>query len=109
MQEGEALTAEFRLGTFDPDASDLDRVHHDTAAAPADAKYVSQARARGSCKVCEQFAQRMHSTAWSLVLWLGRLASSLVLESSLAAHGALAVCVAHMCCVMHGNAGQPAA
>ena len=51
-QEGEALTAEFRLGTYDPDASDLDRVHHDTAAAPADAKYVSQARARASCRVC---------------------------------------------------------
>ena len=52
VQEGEALTAEFRLGTFDPGASDLDRVQHDTAAAPADAKYVSQARAHRSCRAC---------------------------------------------------------
>lgn len=44
LQEGEALTAEFRLGTYDADALDLDKVHHDAAAAPADAKYVSQAR-----------------------------------------------------------------
>lgn len=44
LQEGEALMAEFRLGTYDAEALDLDKVHHDAAAAPADAKYVSQAR-----------------------------------------------------------------
>ncbi|KAK9846587.1 hypothetical protein WJX81_007190 [Elliptochloris bilobata] len=46
-KEGDALTAEFRLGTYDAEASDLDRVHHDAAAAPADAKFVSQVYAGG--------------------------------------------------------------
>jgi len=43
-QEGEATTAEFRLGTYDEAASRPDEVRHDAGASPADAAYVSQAR-----------------------------------------------------------------
>lgn len=44
-QEGEATTAEFRLGAYDEAASRPDEVRHDAGAAPAEAAYVSQARA----------------------------------------------------------------
>ncbi len=56
LQEGEALMAEFRLGTYDAEALDLDKVHHDAAAAPADAKYVSQARRTCGCP-CDMSVQ----------------------------------------------------